>query len=442
MKKYDEYKPSGVEWVGDIPEHWEIARLKRLYRTKTGLTFTKSELVENGNPVISYGQIHSKINSGTRVTDDLIRFIPTSFSNQDALADQGDFIFADTSEDLDGCGNCVWINCSSAIYAGYHTILLKQIVPVRSAYLAYLFLTDAWRSQIRSRVYGVKVYSITQSILKLLTVIQPPLDVQKVIAEYLDEKCGVIDGLIEKEQKKIKLLDELKESIISKAVTQGLDPDAPLRPSGIEWIGDIPKHWKLIQLGTLCDFRNGYTPSKSKDDYWENGTIPWFRMEDIRESGRHLYQSIQSITPDAVKGGGLFKAGSFIVATTATIGEYAQIMVDSLANQQFTNLNIRNILSKVFLPDYFFYFLTEVSKYCNDVTNVSTFPSMDMKEFHRIKVTIPSVFEQKAIAEYLDRKCTEIDEIKAKSEAEIELLKELKSSLISNAVTGKIKVVE
>lgn len=105
------------------------------------------------------------------------------------------------------------------------------------------------------------------------------------------------------------------------------------KPSGIDWIGDIPSHWEHKRLRYVCEFRNGYTPSKANDEFWSNGTIPWYRMEDIRETGRFLKESKQYISAEAVKGCGLFEAGSFILATTATIGEHAMLIIDSLANQ-------------------------------------------------------------------------------------------------------------
>lgn len=109
------------------------------------------------------------------------------------------------------------------------------------------------------------------------------------------------------------------------------------KDSGFEWIGTVPSQWSNLRLRFVCEFRNGYTPSKANPEFWDDGSIPWYRMEDIREIGRKLTETKQYITKEAVKGGGLFEAGSFILATTATIGEHAVLIVDSLANQQFTN---------------------------------------------------------------------------------------------------------
>ena len=205
--------------------------------------------------------------------------------------------------------------------------------------------------------------------------------------------------------------------------------------SGFEWIGDIPVQWNNLRLRFVCEFRNGYTPSKANPEFWEDGTIPWYRMEDIRDSGRKLEEAKQYVTKDAIKGGGLFEAGSFILATTATIGEHAVLIVDSLANQQFTNLKIRKSLSNRLLRDYFFYYLFVIDDYCKATTKTSTFPAVSMELLKNCHVVFPLVQEQQAIVDYLDKKCSEIDNVISAQQKRTALLQELKQSVITHAVT-------
>ena len=205
--------------------------------------------------------------------------------------------------------------------------------------------------------------------------------------------------------------------------------------SGFEWIGDIPVQWNNLRLRFVCEFRNGYTPSKANPEFWEDGTIPWYRMEDIRDSGRKLEEAKQYVTKDAIKGGGLFEAGSFILATTATIGEHAVLIVDSLANQRFTNLKIRKSLSNRLLRDYFFYYLFVIDDYCKATTKTSTFPAVSMELLKNCHVVFPLVQEQQAIVDYLDKKCSEIDNVISAQQKRIALLQELKQSVITHAVT-------
>ena len=241
-------KPSGVEWIGDIPQEWEIRSLKYLFDFGKGLPITKADLKESGIAVISYGQIHSKLNTGTHVTDDLIRFVDEQYlsSNYESIVKQKDFIFADTSEDLDGCGNCVYIDTDIQLFAGYHTIILRSRNNNDNKYFAYLFKSDAWRKQIRERVTGVKLFSISQRILKETTVIIPPFPQHQRIVEFLDRKCAEIDSVISKTKATIEQYKSLKQSVITQAVTKGIRPDRPMKDSGIEWIGEIPQEWTLL----------------------------------------------------------------------------------------------------------------------------------------------------------------------------------------------------
>lgn len=215
-----EMKQSGVEWIGDVPKHWKVMPLKKYCKMNKGLTFTKADIVDEGESVISYGQIHSKLNNGVSLDCKLIRHVPIGIvkNGEKSKAHKGDFIFADTSEDYEGCGNFVYNDTNQAIYGGYHTIIL-QTETLNAKYIGYLFKTDCWRYQIRSRVYGVKVYSITQSILSICSIILPPQDEQKQIASYLDHKCATIDTSISNAQHQIELLQEYKQSLITEVVT-------------------------------------------------------------------------------------------------------------------------------------------------------------------------------------------------------------------------------
>lgn len=207
------------------------------------------------------------------------------------------------------------------------------------------------------------------------------------------------------------------------------------KESGFGWIGEVPSLWNNLRLRFVCEFRNGYTPSKANPEFWEDGSIPWYRMEDIRETGRKLNEAKQYITKEAVKGGGLFEAGSFILATTATIGEHAVLIVDSLANQQFTNLKIRKSLEATLLRDYFYYYLFVIDDYCKATTKTSTFPAVSMELLKNCHVVFPSPEQQQNIVDYLDKKCGEIDRVISAQQKRIALLQELKQSAITHVVT-------
>ena len=214
-------KKSQLEWIDEIPASWETARLKALFTFGKGLPITKENLVESGIPVISYGQIHSKTNPGTRITCDLIRYVSDIYltTNPDSLTEKYDLLMADTSEDLAGCGNCVYVDTDNTLFAGYHTIILRSVYKHSNKYLSYLFKSDAWRSQIRIRVSGVKLFSISRKILSVLTVLLPPENEREQIVEYLDRKCELIDSVIAEKEALITEFEVYKRSLIYETVT-------------------------------------------------------------------------------------------------------------------------------------------------------------------------------------------------------------------------------
>lgn len=212
-------KNSGVEWIGEIPEKWSVVPLKSKFSFGKGLPITKGDLVEEGIPVISYGQIHAKWNTGVTTHENLLRYVNESYleSNSTALVKKGDLIMADTSEDRDGCGNCAYIDIDETVFAGYHTIILNALNPENNKYFAYLFLTDNWRSQIRKAVSGVKLFSISRRILGCVSVLVP--NNAEDIVNYLDAKCAYIDRLIAIKRAKIEKLEQYKRSLIYEYVT-------------------------------------------------------------------------------------------------------------------------------------------------------------------------------------------------------------------------------
>ena len=178
--------------------------------------------------------------------------------------------------------------------------------------------------------------------------------------------------------------------------------------------------WDIID--NIFIMKNGYTPSKANKDFWENGTISWYRMEDIRENGRILSESIQKITPQAVKGGKLIPKNSIIVATTATIGEHALAIADSfLMNQQFTSFTIRELLKDKLDIKFVFYYFFKICEWCKQNTNSSSFPSVDMAKLKKVKFPIPSPQTQQKVVEILDKFDTLVNSITEGLPREIEL---------------------
>lgn len=203
-----------------------------------------------------------------------------------------------------------------------------------------------------------------------------------------------------------------------------------------EFLND--EEWAMDSMESIFEIKNGYTPSKSNPDFWTDGTIPWFRMEDIRKNGHILSDSIQHITPGAVKSAGLFPTYSIIVATTATIGEHALIIVDSLANQQFTFLSKRKSFDNRIDMLYFHYFMFIIDEWCKQNTNTGGLLSVNMDAFKKLVIPYPaSLSEQRKIAECF----SSIDKQIAATKRKLEQLKEHKRGLMQRLFPAKGKTV-
>ncbi len=214
-------KDSGVEWIGEIPEGWSVLSLKSQFKFEKGLPITKADLTNAGIKVISYGQIHSKKNCSTEIDNSLFRFVSTDYlkSNPSCLVHKNDLIFADTSEDLEGTGDFVRISEQDTIFAGYHSIILRNVNNLNTKYLSYLFLSDIWRSQLRCRVFGVKLFSVTQKLLNCCTILLPNITEQENIVRLLDSQTKNIRQIIDNKKTKISMLVDYKKSLIYEYVT-------------------------------------------------------------------------------------------------------------------------------------------------------------------------------------------------------------------------------
>ena len=261
--------------------------------------------------------------------------------------------------------------------------------------------------KIEEEVKGGTVKHLSAAKINRIEIPVPPLPIQKEIVRILDHFTELTAEL----QAELQARQEQYEYYRNELLT-------------FTKIGGGTQSVTWMKMSDLFDIRNGYTPSKANTEYWENGTIPWFRMEDIRQNGRILSDSIQHITPSAVKGGRLFPANSFIIATTATIGEHALIIVDSLANQRFTNLQVRKSLTDKIVVKFLYYYMFIVGKWCKNNTNVSGFASVDMSKFKKLLIPIPSIPEQQRIVDILDKFETLVNDLSQGLPAEIAAVQE------------------
>lgn len=226
------------------------------------------------------------------------------------------------------------------------------------------------------------VPSLTQKVLNKVLIPVPPLEIQEAIVEILDKFTNLEAELEAELEARTLQYEYYRDSLL-----------ASFSESAV----------KFYSIEELFTTRNGYTPSKSNSSYWENGTVPWFRMEDIRENGGVLSEALQSVHESALKKGGMFPAGSIIVATSATIGEHALINVDFLCNQRFTVLTPKEEFKSLLLPKFLYYYSFVLDRWCLANTTQSSFASVDMKRFKKFEFPLPSLEEQQRIVDILDR---------------------------------------
>lgn len=426
-------KDSGLLWIETIPDNWETYSIRHLFSFGKGLPITKDDLKESGIPVVSYGQVHSKANKGTGLCQSLIRFVDESYrdSNPESLTKIGDFIFADTSEDVAGCGNCAFVDRDTTLFAGYHTIILRSKNQTSNKYLAYLFLTDAWRKQIRERVAGIKVFSVSQKILRETTIIVPPATEQRRIVEFLDDKCARIDAAMEQTRASIEEYKKLKQSIITEAVTKGIRPNRPMKDSGIPWIGQIPEDW-TIEKGRRV-FQRLERPVLEDD-----GVITCFRDGEVTLRSRRREEgftfSLQEIGYQGIEIGDLVVhgmdgfAGAIGISDSRGKGTPVLNVLDSSQDKKYMMYYLRSMaFNGVFIA------LATGIRVRSCDTN--------WNKLKELPYPVPSIEEQREIANYIELKCHEADDLIEKKETLLAELESYKKSMIYEYVTGKKEVL-
>ena len=340
------------------PDGVEYRKLGEFISIYTGSQFNKRDMVDVGAyPVLNGGIDFSGY---------------THDYNEDA----------DTIAISQGGASAGYVNwVDRPFWAGAHCYVVKPDENLLNKRYLYHFLKNEEQTIMASK-QGAGIPGLNRSKIQGLEIPVPPLEVQRKIVEYLDNFSELTAELTARQ----KQYEYYRDNLLN--FNRG---------------GQVASDVKWMKMSEVFEIRNGYTPSKANQEFWDNGTIPWFRMEDIRQNGRILSDSILHITSGGVKGKGLFKADSFILATTATIGEHALIIADSLANQQFTNLQICKSLEKELTTKFVFYYLFVVDEWCKANTNVSGFASVDMAKFKNLLFPIPPLAEQERIVSILDR---------------------------------------
>lgn len=404
--RYDKYKDSGIAWIGEIPEHWEVTSFKRKITINNGKDY-KDFLDAEVYPVMGSGGCFAYCSN--YIYDGEALLLGRKGTIDKPLYVKGKFWAVDTM-----------------FYAIPHADLYCKF----AYYLALMFPFNLYST-------STSLPSLTQTDLGNILVAFPFLSEQQAIAAYLDQKCGEIDELITLQEEMITKLQSYKQSVITEAVTKGLDKNVPLKDSGIEWIGEIPEHWsknKIIRLFSIIG--SGTTPKSSKEDNY-NGSINWIQSGDINGGDIEICKNTISYTAfkeyPALK---IYQAPFIIVAMYgASVGNISISQIDGCVNQACCVMNETKQNFK-----YLFYAMNSVKKYLIYRAEGGGQPNISQDKIKNTWLPIPPLSEQQSIADYLDQRCSEIDELISIKQQKIEKLKEYKKSLIFECVTGKRKV--
>ena len=417
-------KDSGIEWIGQIPESWSVEALKRNVKIEMG----QSPASECYN---SDGVGFPFLQGNADFTDKFpVERMYTSAANK--FSKTGDLLLSVRAP-------VGAVNIADKEYA-----IGRGLCAITGGRISIPFLWYAiavLNHEFDANSTGSTFESINTEDVGNAKIMVPGEDEQRRIAEYLDVKCAEIDALVEAKEKTNALLKERRQSIIYEAVTKGLNPDAPMKDSGVEWIGEIPEHWDVVALKRVATPSTGMTPSKLNPQYWE-GDIPWFSSKDIKSD--YLFDSEDHISHQAVEECGLTVHDENSVVFCARSGILRHTFPVSVLNCKGTiNQDLRVLATSALIdPEYLMYYLRGMN---NTIVTLyqkvgATVESIEMEWLLYLPVALPSIDEQKRIAEYVVAHCNEIDRQITANEVSVTKLKEYRQSIIYEAVTGQIEV--
>jgi len=437
MKPYPKYKDSGIEWIGMVPEGWGFAPIRSFaksgYKTFTDGDWIESPYIrEQGIRLIQTGNIGigAYREQGFRYIDEesFLRFRCTE-------VEAGDILICRLADPVGRA--CLAPNLGVRMITSVDVCILKPHCENDARFVVYGLSSPHYLSWMNAICRGGTRNRVSRSMLGSICLQKPPLKEQTAIAAYLDHKTTQIDNLISKKQKLIELLKEERAAIINQAVTKGLNPDVPMKNSGIEWLGEVPAHWEVKKLKWVSKIVNGSTPKSSIAEYWD-GDIVWVTPSDISKIGSlKISASEKKITHEGLNncGASIVPQGSIILTTRAPIGNLAIANTSLCTNQGCKSLIPTNVYSP-----YLFYSLFVSKDVLQSIGSGTTFKELSTDNLASFIIVLPPQHEQKQIAAYLYHKTTKIDQTITKIEKQIGLLKEFRTALISEVVTGKIDV--
>lgn len=441
MKVYPKYKSSGVDLIGDIPSDWVARRLASFGRFSKGSGISKADLIEEGIPTILYGDIYTKYNLKA---ENIFNFISQELASNSKLIDKGDLLFTGSGETREDIGKCVTYNGDIKVYAGGDIIIFSPKTN-NHLFLAYSLSSNYAITVKAMNSRGDIIVHIYASSLRNIYLPIPSLAEQQQIVNFLDYKTGECDRFISNRQKQIELLNEQKAAIINKAVTKGINPNAKMKPSGIDWIGDIPENWKVSKVKFVANVKGrigfrGYTVNDLVDE--GKGALTLGATQINKEGEIDLAKSVfiswdkYYESPEI-----MVQEGDILVVQRGSIGTTG--IVGSNIGCATINPSL-TILKRVKMNRYLLFLQLRskiVKEAITTIFNETAIPMLSQNQISNFNVLLPPNEEdQQSIINFIKQETLKIETLISKYQKQIELMKEYRTALISQAVTGKIDV--
>ncbi|WP_160070200.1 restriction endonuclease subunit S [Sphingobacterium bovisgrunnientis] len=413
MKRYESYKHSGIDWLGEIPEHWEVKKVKEIATLHGRIGFrgyNQSDLVSEGEGCITI--------SPSNISEYDMSFDKNSylswekyFESPEIMIYENDILMVKTGSTVGKVGYVKNLREKATINP---QLLVVKNIKANSRYFFLFINSNKFFELIKSNAIGSTIPTISETKIGILKIIYPPIHEQEAIAQFLDEKCAKIDELVAIKAQQIEKLKELRQVKIHEAVTKGLDTSVELKDLGIDWIGEIPKHWEVKRLKHLLKINNGsdYKHILVDDGYPVIGSGGQFAY-----ASKYIYDGeVLLLGRKGTIDKPLYFKGKFWTVDTMFYG---------IANKHGNT-------------KFLYYLATTIPyKYYSTATAL---PSMTQGDLNNHKIAVPQISEQEAIVSYLEQETAKIDQGIAQRQEQIEKLKGYKQSLINEVVTGKVKV--
>jgi type I restriction enzyme, S subunit len=422
--RYPKYKDSGVEWLGEVPEHWALKPLWTFFRRIKRTGFADEQLL---SVYRDYGVVlkASRDDNFNKPSDDLSAYqlvLPGDLAINKMKAWQGSVAISE----FRGI-----VSPAYFIYEALHA--------ANSRYLHYLMRSLRYITGYLSVSKGIRVnqWDLEPQLHSRIPLTVPPLAEQTHIATFLDRETAKIDELVAEQQRLMDLLREKRQTVISHAVTKGLNPNAHMKPSGIEWLGDVPDHWEVKQIRYFADVLRGkFTHRPRNDPAFYDGGYPFVQTGDITGSSRFITAYKQTLNERGIAVSKEFPKGTLVMAIAANIGDVAILDFPAYFPDSIVGLVPKSGIDLMFM----YYLMIGMKQPMLMTATISTQMNLNVEQICSLATACPPREEQKQIAGYLDDELQKFDLLSAEAQRVTELLQERRTALISAAVTGQIDV--